>query len=332
MPFGLQIPYWGIKAPSAITGPTYSGGILFAFRDNSTAGYTSSNANNYNSATMVAANSTCWSPDLKKLVAVTNGSIKYSNDGGVNWITSTGTTTGQHESVLWCSGFNMFVADGQGNPSNHKMIYSSTGSVWATASAKFANGGGAISIAYSSSQNRAVSVGYDGGLADHVQYTDDGINWIAATVSPSGGIWTAAGYSPELDRFVIAGDGTTTRSIAYSDDGINFTAIDDGDSAGIFYRSISWSPELGMFIALNYTSNIKYSYTGASWSTTAASGNWWGSQWCSELGLFVASQLSTTKLYYSNNGTVWSPSTTSLTSGNYNSVTWAPGLKSDFQI
>ena len=96
------------------------------------------------------------------------------------------------------------------------------------------------------------------------------------------------------------------------------------------WRSVCWSPELGLFCAVANTgtgNRVVTSPDGTTWTsqTTPADNNWSSVCWSPELGLFCAVASSGTDMVMtSTDGTTWTLQT--IASSNWFSVCWSPQL------
>ena len=102
------------------------------------------------------------------------------------------------------------------------------------------------------------------------------------------------------------------------------------------WRSVCWSPELGLFVAVSYTSgtvnNVMLSGNGTSWSSAASapSGQWTAVCWSPELGLFCAvDQFNTTtqRAATSGDGSHWALQTTPSTNRKWKGICWSSELR-----
>jgi hypothetical protein len=98
------------------------------------------------------------------------------------------------------------------------------------------------------------------------------------------------------------------------------------------WGSITWSPELGIFVAVagSGTNRVMTSSNGTTWTgrTSSNETNQWNSvTWSPELGIFVAVALSgTNRVMTSPDGVNWTGRTSSNESNQWRSVTWSPEL------
>jgi hypothetical protein len=94
------------------------------------------------------------------------------------------------------------------------------------------------------------------------------------------------------------------------------------------WYGVSWSPQLGLFVAVGSNSPyFVYSTDGKNWtsSTSSVSGIWLDVTWSPQLGLLVAGSSGSPYFAYSTDGKNWTTATTAV-SGNWNGVLWSPQL------
>lgn len=97
------------------------------------------------------------------------------------------------------------------------------------------------------------------------------------------------------------------------------------------WRSICWSPELSIFVAVAHTGSgnrVMTSSNGITWiSRVTNNNNWLRVVWAAELGLFVAVASSGTgnRVMTSNDGITW-VTRTSAADNQWQGITWAPEL------
>ena len=115
-----------------------------------------------------------------------------------------------------------------------------------------------------------------------------------------------------------------------SPDGINWTARTS--AANNVWRSVCWSPELMLFVAVASTSidtSVMTSANGITWTarTPAANNAWRSVCWSPELGLFVAVAETGTsnRVMTSPDGINWT-ARTSAANNSWRSVCWSPEL------
>jgi len=193
-------------------------------------------------------------------------------------------------------------------------------------------------------------------------------NWISRTI-PDTGFWSRIAYSPELNIFVaIKGQASTSNGIMTSSNGIDWELIINdlggcrdiiwSSKLGIFViahyafpgfststdgkiwtrqsieantqnLSLTYSPELNLFVSASDNGGINISTDGLDWSsiTTEPNSNYATSiVWSGELGMFViVYRNGTERVAYSYDGLNWVNVIVSL--NQWNSVAWSPQLR-----
>lgn len=198
-------------------------------------------------------------------------------------------------SVSALSNTPLYVAVGEDNPSNNLVLISSTADI-------------------------------DLGLPNPS-------NWTVVNIS-FGGIWESVCWSVELQLFVACGFVSDNNRIMSSPDGTNWTLRPDPSTIypDFSYKSISWSPELGIFVIVGDGETL-FSSDGISWtpSTSYIEDYWESVTWSPELGLFVAvadklfGTIDNKYAMTSSDGDIWVSQFTPI--GSYfRSVAWAPAL------
>ena len=103
----------------------------------------------------------------------------------------------------------------------------------------------------------------------------------------------------------------------------------DGMSGDNWWRSVTWSPELGIFVAVGNggTGRAMTSPDGINWARrSTVDNNWLSVTWSPELGIFVAvSSDGTNRVMTSEDGIIWEPRV-AAEQNNWQSVTWSPEL------
>ena len=167
--------------------------------------------------------------------------------------------------------------------------------------------------------------------------SSNGIDWAYVVNSPSIALQDIV-WSPEISLFVLVGD--TFPAIYTSSNGINWTPQPPPQltTTGQFgaptvtvmdkLMSVAWSPELDLFVSIDFRGYIITSSNGTNWDYIARpNGNVQGQDiiWVSELNLFVAVyQSGSHRVFTSSNGNDWTKVVVSLNT--WNSVAWSPQL------
>ena len=128
--------------------------------------------------------------------------------------------------------------------------------------------------------------------ADKVTQSPDGLKWNDITLGYTYS-WSSIAYSESLGRFVAVA-GTGADRVMYSSDAITWTNISSADD-GAVWRSIVWSPDLSLFVAVGTgasqaDTSVMTSPDGITWTLrTCSTYDLSSVVWSKSLGLFVAS-------------------------------------------
>lgn len=244
---------------------------------NTTRAATSPDGINWTSVTLpTSAAWTCitWSPDLGIFLVISglsNGASLTSPDG-VTWTPGTGmniggTTSDKYTSVCWSPQLGLFVAS-------------------------FGCQGGADRG--NSSQD----------VTSFIVTSPDGINWTIRSIGIDS--WPCVTWSPELGVFCAVGGGSSLRgagsffgavfrsvNVATSVDGVTWTTSPVLPAAD-YWSHVSWSSQLGMFLAVagggdQRSSNAAVSKNGSVWTSVTPSNTWYWSHttWSPNTGRFL---------------------------------------------
>jgi len=190
-------------------------------------------------------------------------------------------------------------------------------------------GGGQIArpaSAYSKELGRFVIIGgnmFGVDLDKYYGYSNDGVTWSFAT--GPGYEATCAVWADTLGLFVALCRTGTDRLLT-SPDGITWTersTVDDSKD----WRSLGWSPDLGLLVAVAYDSDVfMYSADGINWTsgTLPSSGYWSGIAWSPLLQTFIITNEYSGKVLHSPDGITWTNHDISLVSGR--AVCWSDEL------
>jgi hypothetical protein len=167
-------------------------------------------------------------------------------------------------------------------------------------------------------------------------------NWTNRTIPTdflSGNVFGIA-WSPSLRIFAAVGYGTNNKRAMYSYDGIDWLSGSIITSFGnLACKSICWSPERSMFVALvgensspfnNY--KVMTSYDGINWTERAVPdlqrNNWWAHIcWSPEVGIFVAvADTGDYKIMTSPDGINWTRILSSSNFARLTSICWSAQL------
>jgi hypothetical protein len=181
--------------------------------------------------------------------------------------------------------------------------------------------------------DRSFSISYDNGVTwSHVQmptyqsgfFSFATHEWRSITRSPQTGVMVAVANQ------TFPGYYGSYTAVAYSlNNGTTWTTASGLDSLGQ-WRSVCWSPELGLFCAVRFavggavTACFATSSNGSSWSGKLAQARSWESIcWSPELGLFCA--VGSGYVATSSNGNSWTVTAVSGISG-VGKIVWSPQL------
>jgi hypothetical protein len=228
------------------------------------ANYTTNNGINWsvpstslNVTGSITWNSITFSSSLNRFVAVgtsaSNNNVMYSNNNGINWTLSTTPINNiTYNSITWSSSLNLFVAVGSSN----SIMRSSDGITWIASTSPVNNTWSSVTWSSKLGLFIAVpSVAGSGGSLQRLITSTDGITWVSRDISvliPSI-IWNSVTWSQELRIFIAIGtnSGTAGLNAMTSPDGINWYIRNTGTSTSHTFQTVTWSPDLGMFVALS---------------------------------------------------------------------------------
>lgn len=132
-------------------------------------------------------------------------------------------------------------------------------------------------------------------------------------------------WSSKLGLFAAVS--SSSNKIVTSPDGITWT---DQVSTAAQWRTICWSPELSIFVAVAQTGQINTSSNGITWTnrTSPAANGWSSICWSPEKSLFVVVAISgTQKVMTSPDGVTWTLRTPSSDTPLWYCITWANSLE-----
>ena len=175
--------------------------------------------------------------------------------------------------AAWSTELSIFVALGAAGG----VASSPTGVVWTSRTIGTFSW---RSVVWSPTLSKFVAVGIN-----RTAYSSNGIDW---TDAAQAGSWEGVTWSPSLSKFVaVASVGT---DVITSTDGINWTVVTNVMPQAMW--DVSWSPELGLFVATPAQSpwNVAASSDGSTWTaySTGTSNAWTGVAWSPALGIFAA--------------------------------------------
>jgi hypothetical protein len=213
-------------------------------------------------------------------VAVSSNGVMTSTNG-ITWSDGGTITANNWVGITWSQDKQLFVAVARDATVNsNTVMVSSNGSTWVQYTPPL----NCQSICYSKELGLFVAIGDSG-----IMTSSNGINWnITIIFSSSNGnvIW-----SPQLGLFLACNILNSSGNYGFriSSDGSNWSSIST-PLDGIDTRAISWSAELGMFVAMgNGSSGVVYSPNGINWTSASNSlGATRRMTWSPELGIFVS--------------------------------------------
>jgi hypothetical protein len=205
-------------------------------------------------------------------------------------------------SVIWVPELGIFSAVA-GTGDTKRAMVSEDGEAWTAYETPGANCAWE-SVAWSPQLGLLVAVASAGDAGERVMTSADGKSWaLRTTLSPYQDIaWRGICWSAERGIFVAVASDTGTSRVMTSADGTNWiskTTPLEWASASIQQGSVTWSPEIQLFVAVNQngTNGIITSSDGETWTIrSAGTGAFPADQisplfrvsWISELQLFLA--------------------------------------------
>ena len=226
----------------------------------------------------------CWCPELMLFVAVSYGGRVMRSSNGTSWTFSVEFTSAILADVCWSPELGIFVAVAQGGI-NERVIISSDGIYWSQQTdipvyawccvcwspelrIFVALTGGASMISsngkmwtYNSTPNvqamrsicwspqLGIFVGVGGNPPGNSMISNNGINWTSYVLPWNGSPWRVC-WSPQLKLFIVPSAFNNDSRILTSTNGISWNPITwTGEYK--HFRTITWSPELGIFVCLS---------------------------------------------------------------------------------
>lgn len=179
------------------------------------------------------------------------------------------------------------------------------------------------SVCFSPELQLYCAVGTTG--TNRVQTSPDGITWTPRAASAAKG-WISVCWAAELRLFVAV---SPDNGIMTSPDGTTWTSQTPAGSGAVFY-GITWSPELGILLAIGDTAtdtdSLQTSPDGVTWTVRTGSSTkiWDEAAWSPELSLFAA-VAATGEIMTSPDGITWTARTSGVVS-QFTSICWSPEL------
>ncbi|NBU34502.1 hypothetical protein EBZ38_09815 [bacterium] len=308
--------------------------------------------------------SVTWSPELRLFVAVSvngTGNRVMTSPNGITWTTRASAADNNWYSVIWSPELSLFVAvafSGTGNrvmtskialPNSKSALSVSPSYVSATEGNVVLSG--ALSVTGLTTPN---IIRNSLGVTNYNQQNVTVQNVLATTATISNYIYSAFTASNVVSSAVSAANTLTTSYINSYGNMVNSTTNSTAvttnvrtmvkrmrtsranataavstwttraSAANSNWQSVTWSPELGLFVAVSNsgTYDVMTSPDGITWTTRrAGSGGWTVVVWSPELRLFVA--FGNAIAITSSDGITW---TTRSTPGSSAGAVWSPEL------
>lgn len=332
-------------------------GLFVAVSDNGSTGLiaTSTNGTTWTERTSPAAvpwASVEWSPELGVFCAVSTGGtgnrIATSFDG-ITWTTRVNPVNNQWAGICWSPELGIFCAvSSTGSTNTGAMVSRDVGlykqrkaipkyfyraaqsseavkvlRTWTRRISSTMNGSAWYSMCWSPELSTFVAVS-DGANGTFVATSPNGIDWTARTPSIAAVVFSSVCWSAELGLFVAVANTTSVNAIMTSPNGITWTTRTQTTATPL--RSVTWSPDLTLFIAVG-NNKIISSPDGITWTdrTPPASRTWVSITWSPELGLFCAVSANsgfTSTIMTSPNGINWTSRTNIDTNPIY-AISWS---------
>jgi hypothetical protein len=230
-----------------------------------------------------------YAPELNLFIAISENTFSdtmMSSANGFDWDYVSSSPNFLND-IVWSEELSLFVVVSRTSP---YLRTSSDGVTWTGQSVPTTES--LQAIAWSPELGLFAVVSFDGDLIT----SPDGLNWTSRT-SPNVIRGYSMCWSKELAVFIVG----YQNELAISSNGIDWTSIDT--VVGI-WRSIAWSPKLGLFVAVsNSRSSIITSPDGLNWTEISVSFRYSGIVW-SDIGIFVAVG-TYGYMMYSNDGINW---------------------------
>lgn len=310
----------------------------------------------YHPAGVQGSAAVCWSRELDRLLAISNDRFWVRGGSAINVSTSGGSAASidRSASAVLSSDGRLLSADDPGRRSlvawdatEQRLAYrpilpdSSVGLVWDLVWASGTNdvqGFSFDSVAYSAPLGMFVAVS-SGGFAT----SPDGIEWVfyagfgGNMTNPGQGAPVSVCWSPQLSIFVACGptstgDGSQTyASFWRSANGYDWSRVDVACPAPEEYvpRSVVWSPELSIFVAIGATPYGFLSPNGEDWIVVDLPGDGgWGLAWSPLRARFVATcSTPSSRVYTSEDGFDWTERSTVGEGLSHVGICWAAEIE-----
>lgn len=247
----------------------------------------------------------CWSPELKRLVVSSHSTatdnIMTSDDGGVTWTVRTVPNSNNIRAVAWSPKLRLFATVASTGTSN-RVNTSPDAITW---TARTTPNHFYRDIIWVDELDLFVAVANEASSTQKVLTSPDGINWTEQTCPDRP--WSDIVWSKELGLLCVSatyGTGSGEK-IMTSPDAINWTLRSTPGDVGSSWEGLTWSGDLGLFVAVNFFSPtvnglpgqcVMTSPDGINWTlqSTPADQRWLSVAWSPELRQFAAVATQTT--------------------------------------
>jgi hypothetical protein len=261
--------------------------------------------------------SVCWSPELKLFNAIGSG-VNYSNitsSNGTNWSVGSPALGQSPYAVIWSAQFNSFFSVGETISSGRSILKSLDGITWSTQTYT------GVPLLYSIADAPELGILCTLSTGSNAVYTSsDGLSWSRKPVTITGA-WKSLAWSADLEKFVGIDYEQPSLAIVGTNNANTWVTQSIPSNS---WRSICWSPELGLFCAVanGAANNVLISSDAVSWSSIGVSTPLLSVCWSKEFGAFFAG--GNGKILFSFNGITWNEKDVVGTS--HNSIVWSPEL------
>ena len=265
------------------------------------------------------------STNQRTLTIATNSDLRVSQNSALmaanNWIVTPGSADATSmNGIAWSPELGLFVVVGTSGSSVY-CASSPDGVIWTRRTLTAA---GWKDVCWSPELGLFVAVA---SFANEIATSPDGITWTLRT-KPVSNPYQDAIWAKELGLFVVVcgtGGADDTKQVATSPDGINWTSR--STPAG-YWVGVAWSPELGILVAVSYTTGTAMtSPDGITWTLGASNPGASSVAWSPELGMFVSLGSS---IKYSYDGLTWNsatPATTGTSGADAHTIVWVPQFR-----
>lgn len=238
------------------------------------------------------------------------------------WTTGSAPNTNTWNSICWSSDLGLFAAVSSSGTGN-RVATSPDGITWTPRISPADNTW--TSVCWSSERRMFVAVSSSGSVGiGRVMVSYDGIDWSIPSTVPTTGGFSSVLWNSDRGEF-IAGTSTSTLEVMTSTDGLNWTRT----LTNFYHRSITWSPELSLYVAADSIYGITKSSDGIIWTQQYNTvGGWQSICWSPDLSLFVAvanSSAGANRILTSPDGTTWTLVSAPAVA-NWSSVVWSAEL------